>query len=282
MRYKANAYGFTLIELLVAAAIFGIVVTSMYAVSISTQETTINQGELVDVQQSLRIALDFISRDIKMAGALIPAGNTELMAGSNATALNLSTASSLYAYAQISNDLEIPAGSTADTNFDFAISVPATVDYFEAGNTVRIIRPQDRKQPYVANLIVSGVNRTAPAITLNSFANAAAVQYNAGDLVTRVGAGVPVTSTISWDINGTDLRRNRDNGGAEVMAENVTDVAFSYIFDDDSETATPAVSELGSIKAVRVRLTVEATQQLDRQIRERSISSVVYLRNSVD
>ena len=283
IRRTTGNKGFTLIELLVATAIFGIVITGMYGVYSSTQKTTVNQGELVDVQQNLRVTGDFISQDIKMANALIPAGNTGIIAGSNATTLNLSTASSFYAFAQVSSDLEIPAGTGASTNFSFNISVPTMVDFFEAGDTVRIIRPQNGKQPLDADLTVAGVNRAGPNITLNAFATSNAVQYKAGDIVARVSDSVtppaPDPSTIVWDTNGTDLQRDRDGTGAEVMAENISGLAFSYLLDNGSETATPTTAELDDIRAVRVTLTADTARQLDGKTRQRSLSSVTYLRN---
>ena len=282
IRRTSGNKGFTLIELLVATAIFGLVITGMYGVYSSTQKTTVNQGELVDVQQNLRVTGDFISQDIKMANALIPAGNTGIITGSNATTLNLSTASSFYAYAQVSSDLEIPAGTGASTTFSFNISVPTMVDYFEAGDTVRIIRPQNGKQPLDADLIVTGVNRAGPNITLNAFATTNAVQYKAGDIVARVSDSVtpPDPSTIVWDTNGTDLRRDRDGVGAEVMAENISNLTFNYLLKDGSEATIPlSTGDLDNIRAVRVTLTAETTRQLDGQTRRRSLSSITYLRN---
>lgn len=279
MTYKMINKGFTLIELLVATVIFGLVITGMYGVYSSTQKTTINQGELVDVQQNLRVASDFISRDIKMAEALISAGNTGIVTGSNATSLNLSTISSLYAYARISADLEIPAGTAAATDFNFSISVPATVDYFEATDVVRVVRPQNGAQPLDTDLIVSGVSRAGPTITLNNFATANAVQYKAGDIIARVGAGAPDPSTIVWNLNGTDLQRNRDGAGAEIMAENISSLAFSYLLDNGTEIAAPSAADLDNIRAVRVTLTADTARQLDGQTRQRSLSSITYLRN---
>lgn len=277
-KFKTNTNGFTLLELLVSVAIFGLVITGMYGVYSSAQKTTINQGELVDMQQNLRVASDFISRDIKMAEALIPAGSSGVAFGSNATTLSLATASSFYAYAQIIDDLEIPAGTAAATDFNFSISAPVTVDYFQALDTVRIIRPQNGVQPLDTDLTVSGVNRAGPTITLNTFVTASAIQYKAGDIIARVGAGAPDPSTILWNMSGTDLQRTRDGGTAETMAEN-TNLAFSYLLEDGTEIVVPSATDLDSIRAVRVVLTVDTAKQFDGQTRQRSLSSITYLRN---
>lgn len=282
MIHDSNENGFTLIELLVATAIFGLVISGMYTVYLSTQKTTINQSELVDVQQNLRVTTDFITKDIKMAEALIPSGNTGIASGSGATTLNLVTASSFYAFARIGSDIEIAAGG--GNNISFNITVPSSVDYFTAGDTIRIIRPQNGAQPYDPTtgneLVVDSVNRGGPTIIIDNFANSAAVQYKAGDIIARVGAGAPDPSTITWSLNAAnELQRARDGGAAEVMAENISNLAFSYLLDDGSETAAPADTELDNIRAVRVTLTADTVQQLDRQTRQRSLSSITYLRN---
>lgn len=64
--------GFSLVEILVSLAIFGIVSASMYTVFIGMQRGTANQEKVIDMQQSLRVAMEIIGRDIRMAGLLVP------------------------------------------------------------------------------------------------------------------------------------------------------------------------------------------------------------------
>jgi len=284
MIHKAHNKGFTLIEVLIAMAIFGIAVIGMYGVFTAMQATTINQSELIDVQQNLRVAGDFISRDIKMAAALIPAGNTGVTAGSNATTLNLATATTLDAYALISSDIEVPASTANTANFIFTTADSTSVDFFSATDSVRIIRPQNGNQPYGVNdLIVSSVDRTVPRITINSFNNPAnAIQYKAGDIIVRFGGGAASggISAVSWTWNNAtlDLSRTRD-GVTNVMATDINNMSFSYLLDNGAEIVAPTAAELTTVNAVRITLTANTTQQYDRQTRTRSLSSVTYLRN---
>lgn len=60
--------GFTLIEVLIAMVVTLIIMGGAYSVFNSQQKTTVIQTNVSDAQQSLRAALDFISRDIRMAG----------------------------------------------------------------------------------------------------------------------------------------------------------------------------------------------------------------------
>lgn len=282
--------GFTLIELLVATAIFGLVVGAMYTVFSSMQKSTVNQADLVDVQQNLRVCVDMISRDIKLAGALLPAGTPAVAAGSDATTLRLETATSLRRFARVAADVEIPAGG--GNTIVFAITVPAAVDAFSVGDPVRIIRPQSGEQPYDAplgaELVVAGVDRgnapstTPPTITIDNFNNVEAAQYKAGDVIAGVAGGAPDPSRIVWDLNGAQLRRNSDNGGFEVMADAVAALAFDYLLGDGTETNAPTASERDDIRAVRVSVTANATRQLDGRTRPRSLSVISSLRNRQD
>ena len=63
---KSN--GFTLTELLIAIAITGVIMTAVYGLYKSHQDSYIVQDQVVAMQQSIRAALDLMARDIRMAG----------------------------------------------------------------------------------------------------------------------------------------------------------------------------------------------------------------------
>ena len=65
---KFNKAGFTLVELMVAIAIFGIASAAMYATYQHQQDSYLTQEQVADMQQNLRAALFFITRDLKKAG----------------------------------------------------------------------------------------------------------------------------------------------------------------------------------------------------------------------
>jgi prepilin-type N-terminal cleavage/methylation domain-containing protein len=60
--------GFTIVELLVAMAIMGLVLGAIYAVFTSSNRSYHTQDRVVDTQQGLRVGLDFMVRDIRLAG----------------------------------------------------------------------------------------------------------------------------------------------------------------------------------------------------------------------
>lgn len=60
--------GLTLIELLVAVALSGIVISAIYSVYISQQRSYNIQEQMAEMQQNVRVAMDTMVRDIRMAG----------------------------------------------------------------------------------------------------------------------------------------------------------------------------------------------------------------------
>jgi type IV pilus assembly protein PilW len=65
---KSNKKGFTLVELLVAMAISGIVAGAIFTAFQSQQKSYLIQEQVVEMQQNLRAATDFMVKDIRMAG----------------------------------------------------------------------------------------------------------------------------------------------------------------------------------------------------------------------
>lgn len=60
--------GFTIVEVIVAAAIMGIVVGAIYSLFISQQKSFVTQGQVVDAQQHVRVAMELLTRECRMAG----------------------------------------------------------------------------------------------------------------------------------------------------------------------------------------------------------------------
>ncbi|MBU4264216.1 MAG: prepilin-type N-terminal cleavage/methylation domain-containing protein [Proteobacteria bacterium] len=60
--------GFTLVEVMVALAISGIVLASIYSAFQSQQNSYVAQEQVSEMQQNVRIGLDMLSKDIRLAG----------------------------------------------------------------------------------------------------------------------------------------------------------------------------------------------------------------------
>jgi type II secretion system protein J len=65
---KNRECGFTLIELLIAMAIFSMLMVSVYGVYIAYSRTAVIQNSSAAAQQSVRLGLELMAQDIRMAG----------------------------------------------------------------------------------------------------------------------------------------------------------------------------------------------------------------------
>lgn len=65
-----DSRGFTLIELMVVTVMISVVMGAMYTLYKTQQRSALIQEEVVDLQQNLRIAMDSITRDVRMCGFL--------------------------------------------------------------------------------------------------------------------------------------------------------------------------------------------------------------------
>ena len=65
---RFNSKGITLIELLIGLVIFGIVVAGIYRLFIAQSKAYTVQDQIVDVQQSIRSAMEILLRDLRMTG----------------------------------------------------------------------------------------------------------------------------------------------------------------------------------------------------------------------
>ena len=76
--------GFTLVEILVAMSVMAVVMGAVYGVFFSSNRSYRTQERIVDAQQKVRMGLDFMVRDIRMAG-YDPMGNaTDAVEGGGA------------------------------------------------------------------------------------------------------------------------------------------------------------------------------------------------------
>ena len=65
---KKNKRGFSLIELMVAMAVASILMTLIYGMYVSQVKSHTNQKLIVEMQQNVRLAMNFLERTIRMAG----------------------------------------------------------------------------------------------------------------------------------------------------------------------------------------------------------------------
>jgi len=125
--FMIDSKGFTFIEVLIAMAIAGVVMGAIYSIFITSNRSYRTQDSVADAQQRVRVGIDFITHDLRLAG-LDPIGPaTDLIDGAGA-GIKQATATNLRL--------------TADLDLNGVIDTPLnqeriTYDYDAASRTLR-------------------------------------------------------------------------------------------------------------------------------------------------
>lgn len=207
---RKNQAGFTLVELLIVAALLGIVMTAVLGLVQVSQRQAYTTEEVVDVQQNLRVALEWMSRDLRMAGLVVGAdeiiqddpasllcndmnGDGDCLDGGESEELVFQTCSAPGLVGRIGGPADIETTASSGTNQPIPLAtvemVRSLMDVDPLDTEVvyvRILRPATRHQPLDRVFTVKGESLTAspPELVLQGF-NAATL-LKPGDLVFRV------------------------------------------------------------------------------------------------
>ncbi len=67
-RSITRSHGFTLVEILVAIFVMGVAVSAIYGIFIAANKSYHTQDRVAETQQGVRVGIDFMVRNIRMAG----------------------------------------------------------------------------------------------------------------------------------------------------------------------------------------------------------------------
>jgi prepilin-type N-terminal cleavage/methylation domain-containing protein len=296
---KSN--GVTLIELLIALVISAILVAGIYRTFVHQQRSYATQEQIADMQQNVRVAINRMLREIRMAGF---GGKNENTNGKN----DIITAfGNVNGFVNIINTVDNSpradnVGNSDEVTVVAAFERQGRLDQnANAGDaTIAIIYDDAGKK------FDTGVRKY---LCLNGRDNYE-VTAEAGNVLTikpslkrtymvRDGAGAliqPETSVfliraiqygLRVDAKGIPVlfRDQNTGGGRQTVAEYIEDLQFRYVLADTTEVDVPA-----SPQDVRgVRITIQArTKMSDPQLKDgagfhkRTLNTYVDLRNLRD
>jgi len=303
--------GFTMIELLMVAGMLGIVMAAMYSLYISHQQNAYTSDETVEVQQNLRIAVDSISRDLRIAGFLLQTnatGTSPISAGTTSSVISISSGCPSGIITRIT-PTPSPKTGTASPN-TFIVDNDGSVSAFSSNDYVRIIRPVDKTQPGGTDRIYQvagtpGVN-SIMLNTVSGFTDPTNVSFNTGDVICKLTSiATPATATplppitIQYYLGNTGTcptgqlclmrvdQAGTTNSTTNVIAQNMANngLQFQYLLDQyplPNETSAPTVTTLSSIRAVRVTVTGQTavTVALSNKVPKiRQMETLIKIRN---
>jgi len=260
--------GVTLIELMMALVVSSILIAALYRIFIGQQKTYTVQEQVVDMQQNVRVAINRMMSEIRMAGFGGVRDVLGLEDGVNGFTQEITPGSNTITivggFKQIRRDNGDPILiSSASGN---QVTLKYATDEFDraahrfisiGGVESNTVSQRDGR------VLTLGSN-----LKLNHPADTPIFKIQAITYATGISDGKPV------------LRRNENTGGGgQPLAENIESVQFEYFDANGNPTANPA-----NIRMVKVT----ATARTDRSdpdfktgdgYRRRQIVSNTYIRN---
>lgn len=282
----------TLIELLIALAISSILIAGIYRIFIYHQRAYITQEQSAEIQQNVRVAINKMIREIRMAGF---GGKNENRDGENDI---LKTFGNVNGFTNIINPVN---DITVDGIIHDQITVIAAYDQVavleedvSAGSkTIKVNFTGNTRfdKPWRKYICINGKNNYAIVPTDGD----TLTLEGEGEINENHSAGEPIflVKAIRYG-----LRKNKgisvlfrdsypDTGGSQkvTVAENIEGLQFRYFLVDSSEVDLP--SDPKKIRGVRITITAK-TKTSDSSIKaeggfiKRIINTYVDLRNLRD
>ena len=260
--------GMALLELLVAMGILALVLAGLYGVLQSQQRTYSVQEDLFLTQQDLRLALDQLIRDIRMAGFGVPRDLPIVAQVQNGTATDPAAPDTL-----VLNRSPGPwttPSSTVITGGNW-IQVENTQG-FAPGQTLDILRLSDY-----------GLEGTYQILSVDAPGSRLALDATPSTLdgILLVRRYETVTYQVVPDpATGSGRLIRTDWVGSQVLAQGIQDFQVRYRLADGTWSDAP--TDLGAIRQLQVTLVGETRREVSQQAgvaRTRVLQTVVSLRN---
>lgn len=258
--------GVSVLEALVALILAGIVTTAVFKVYVNQHKNWNTQEQVTDLQQNARAAIDELTRQIRMAGFELPIQ----LDGIEAHNTNPDTIIITYATggcdAQIEHKMPNPSSELRCDGHD--------VSCFYDGQWAYIFHPDSGGGEFFE---ISHVQMGSSHIQHNTMALSQA--YDQGAILLSL-------EQVKFFIDNSDtahpnLMMQLPGRNAEVYAENISDLQFTYKMKNGAMVDTPAIPK--DIREVNISLTAR-TNDPDSEFpsdpyRHRVFSSSVNLRN---
>lgn len=294
-----NQRAFTLVELLLVIVIMGLVITSVYSLSIDTKQRSVTTEAVIDIQQNLRVAMETLEQDIRMAGFLVPDDQTAISSAPDDIAQDTDADNS-----PDTDNVDSDGDGTATAGAVFAVQTSSSqrvyarvvdeafgsstitleledgmFDLFDADDEIQVIRPGTRAA-LGNNWKVAGVTIANNEITISD-SDYTAGTVEAGDMVVRklAGEGDPVAIVSYWlrpmpdGTAGFQLMRS-DGAADDVVSSNITAIDLAYL--DETGTATATLED---IRSIRINISTGTDANNISNAKTRRLEKVVAIRN---
>jgi type IV pilus assembly protein PilW len=292
---KKRSSGVTLIELLIALTVSAILIAGIYRIFIYHQRTYATQEQVADMQQNVRVAINRMMREIRMAGF---GGKNENTDGNNdiinifgnvngfANIINPEndvtedgiTHDRITVVAAYSRIATIAADVTAGSNL-FSVNYNGSTKFNSEARRYVCINGRNNYEivPAAGNHLT-----LAGASTLNE-------NHSTGEpvfLVRAIRYGLRVDNQ-GIPVLFRDLYPNTGSSKRESVAEYIEDLKICYILGNEPNSCAPIVGNPTQIRGIKIAITAR-TKSSDFQLKEgsgfrrRTINTYIDLRNLKD
>ena len=266
-----NRKGITLIELLVALSISGILVAGVYRTFVSQQHTYTVQDQVVDMQQNVRLAINRMTRELRMAGyGRMGATASTFFAGGGM-------------HGTFNNVVNPGGGGTSVTVVGGYQSVTTMSAYAQIGSK-KDIQVNDAsgfdtgKKRYICINGTESLEITKITGNQIDFKAGTKEEHFAGEPVFLVMA---ITYSIGpFEGKSCLLRDDNLGAGPQPVAENVENLQFAYFDANGNPTANPP--DIRMIQLTIIARTDKTDPELAKAgdgFRRRTLTTNIQLRN---
>jgi len=262
--------GFSLVELLIVIAVGGILIASLASVFVTQSKTYSIHSDIGETQYSAKVVLDYIAKEIRMAGSGLRDKNYYFKNGATfsfLSSINSDTGPDAIRirgnfqgiYGNISSVLGTTIEDDDSSKEVFTVAYKNTnKSRFSVGNYITVASPAGNAE--IRSIAgVSGTNKQI--IKLN---NGDGFNYNH-----REGTIFNCIQEIRYyvDSNGTLRRNNFERNGNQPILENVEDLQFMYGLDINGDgyidqwvnNVSDGSNKIDQVKAVKIWLIVRGT-----------------------
>jgi prepilin-type N-terminal cleavage/methylation domain-containing protein len=275
MKYFRKNGGFTLIELLIVLVLSSILMAGLYRTFIGQQKTYTVQDQVADMQQNVRVAIDKMTREIRMAGY---GGGTNILSVFNSSTNYVNNFSQIITLGDNVNNvgtnddrITVILADQVGVLTSNALKTSTTLLFNGADQLFNTTTKKYLNLNGQNNYVVSGVSSSS--ITVAPLSE----DHLANEPVYLVKA-------ITYELGTVDgkptLRRNENTGGGlQSLAESIENLQFVYYDSNGIVTATPA-----DIRMIKVTVRAK-TDRSDPDFkggdgfRRRELASFVKVRN---
>ena len=267
-----NRKGITLIELLVALTISGIMVAGVYRTFISQQHTYTVQEQVVDMQQNVRLAINRMTRELRMAGY----GKMDA---------NFFSHGGMTVGSDTFSNVVIPGGDdhsvTIVAGYQTLIQTTMSLNATTGSNSIFLNDVSGFDTGVKQYISINGLESHRIVAIVGK-----ELQFPGWDKLTNDHqAGEPVylvmAITYSHGVPGDPLMRDDHLGaGPQPVAENIDSLQFVYLDKDGNPTANPP--DIRMIQLTIIARTDKTDPELAKAgdgFRRRTLTTNIQLRN---